>query len=343
MVFALSIYKKHIRENERLRFEEEERRRGHEHLDAILNQSGYILKTQHGDLIRGGASRSRSHSPAVSEDEEEEQGENSGEEEEDDEEVLVHLQDEEEQDELMAEESVAISDVGQDEAADADDEDDGFDTNMLLGDELLEDPPDHQDASVSPEDQVNDVPERESSSRQTSPSVATPHVFGEGTEDEMGSSLGPPMLYEVGQSDAHTEDIIFPLPKLSGPGSAPRAVTEQDMSVDMPVSDEKDATPAKEHAESQEQAKHEFVNEEAVAGDSDEEGDDPPIPAYLKPYAVVPVDWDPNSRITPPLLLRGVLRPYQQAGLEWLASLHSNHLNGILADEMGLGYVHHLH
>ncbi|KIY49869.1 hypothetical protein FISHEDRAFT_40411, partial [Fistulina hepatica ATCC 64428] len=61
------------------------------------------------------------------------------------------------------------------------------------------------------------------------------------------------------------------------------------------------------------------------------------IPEYLKPYAVAPVRWHPDDRITPPLLLRGTLRPYQQSGLEWLASLHARNLNGILADEMGLG------
>ncbi|KDQ20190.1 hypothetical protein BOTBODRAFT_27602 [Botryobasidium botryosum FD-172 SS1] len=44
-----------------------------------------------------------------------------------------------------------------------------------------------------------------------------------------------------------------------------------------------------------------------------------------------------STKIKPPFLLRGTLRPYQQAGLEWLASLYSNKLNGILADEMGLG------
>ncbi|KAK4052146.1 swr1 complex component [Microbotryomycetes sp. JL201] len=41
--------------------------------------------------------------------------------------------------------------------------------------------------------------------------------------------------------------------------------------------------------------------------------------------------------LRPPFLLRGVLRPYQQAGLEWLASLYASGVNGILADEMGLG------
>jgi helicase SWR1 len=70
-----------------------------------------------------------------------------------------------------------------------------------------------------------------------------------------------------------------------------------------------------------------------------DEPEDPSIPDYLKPFAVAPVDWDPESQVKPPLLLRGILRPYQQSGLEWLASLHTNHLNGILADEMGLGLV----
>jgi helicase SWR1 len=40
-----------------------------------------------------------------------------------------------------------------------------------------------------------------------------------------------------------------------------------------------------------------------------------------------------------PFLLRGTLRPYQKAGLDWLASLYVSGLNGILADEMGLGCV----
>ncbi|KAG8925843.1 swr1 complex component [Tulasnella sp. 417] len=44
-----------------------------------------------------------------------------------------------------------------------------------------------------------------------------------------------------------------------------------------------------------------------------------------------------ENYVPPPFLLRGTLRPYQQAGLEWLASLHANNTNGILADEMGLG------
>jgi helicase SWR1 len=38
-----------------------------------------------------------------------------------------------------------------------------------------------------------------------------------------------------------------------------------------------------------------------------------------------------------PHLLRGTLREYQHYGLDWLAGLYDNQINGILADEMGLG------
>ncbi|KAK2754727.1 swr1 complex component [Arachnomyces sp. PD_36] len=38
-----------------------------------------------------------------------------------------------------------------------------------------------------------------------------------------------------------------------------------------------------------------------------------------------------------PHLLRGTLREYQHFGLDWLAGLYNNNINGILADEMGLG------
>jgi SNF2-related domain len=62
-----------------------------------------------------------------------------------------------------------------------------------------------------------------------------------------------------------------------------------------------------------------------------------PVAPHLVDFAATYVDWDPTAKITAPFLLRGNLRPYQQAGLEWLASLHINNLNGILADEMGLG------
>ncbi|THH07869.1 hypothetical protein EW145_g3092 [Phellinidium pouzarii] len=60
-------------------------------------------------------------------------------------------------------------------------------------------------------------------------------------------------------------------------------------------------------------------------------------PPELRPYSVARVEWTPETKLAPPLLLRGNLRLYQQSGLEWLAALHNNKMNGILADEMGLG------
>jgi len=60
------------------------------------------------------------------------------------------------------------------------------------------------------------------------------------------------------------------------------------------------------------------------------------IEHYLRPYAVTKVDgWDPDQIIRPSPLLRGSLRPYQRAGLEWLANHHTQLFNCILADEMG--------
>lgn len=58
------------------------------------------------------------------------------------------------------------------------------------------------------------------------------------------------------------------------------------------------------------------------------------------------VDYEPpkgttlstvNVKTQIPFLLRGILREYQHVGLDWMASLYNNGMNGILADEMGLG------
>ena len=38
-----------------------------------------------------------------------------------------------------------------------------------------------------------------------------------------------------------------------------------------------------------------------------------------------------------PLEIRGELRPYQRAGIAWLAFLRRCGLHGVLADDMGLG------
>jgi helicase SRCAP/SWR1 len=78
-------------------------------------------------------------------------------------------------------------------------------------------------------------------------------------------------------------------------------------------------------------------NVTAIVDRDEEVAEELRVAEHLVDFAATPVDWDPSSKVTAPFLLRGTLRPYQQSGLEWLASLHTNNLNGILADEMGLG------
>ncbi|KAI7829887.1 SNF2 family N-terminal domain-containing protein, partial [Kickxella alabastrina] len=49
------------------------------------------------------------------------------------------------------------------------------------------------------------------------------------------------------------------------------------------------------------------------------------------------IDGQRVSPRQPQLITGGIMREYQLEGMEWLASLYENGLNGILADEMGLG------
>jgi hypothetical protein len=75
-----------------------------------------------------------------------------------------------------------------------------------------------------------------------------------------------------------------------------------------------------------------------MEGEVDEESiiQDDGIEHYLRPYAVTKGGcWDPDQFIKPSPLLRGSLRPYQRAGLEWLANHHTQFFNCILSDEMG--------
>jgi helicase SWR1 len=116
-------------------------------------------------------------------------------------------------------------------------------------------------------------------------------------------------------------------------GDVPVDAFEHDLPMESVESAPSQAGDLEDINEQEDQDEEDQGHEEAV------EKRDVKIPEYLKPYAVAPVEWDLQSKVTPPLLLRGILRPYQQSGLEWLASLHVNRLNGILADEMGLGCV----
>ncbi|KAF9935712.1 swr1 complex component [Modicella reniformis] len=62
---------------------------------------------------------------------------------------------------------------------------------------------------------------------------------------------------------------------------------------------------------------------------------DPEIPPKSPEVETFTTGANVNTKI--PFLLRHQLREYQHVGMDWLAQLYSNGLNGILADEMGLG------
>jgi helicase SWR1 len=90
---------------------------------------------------------------------------------------------------------------------------------------------------------------------------------------------------------------------------------------------------AEAEAETEVSPEHESSEPESSEEEEEDEDEDEEMEEEA-------AEENPNApRIRPPFLLRGILRPYQQAGLEWLASLYANNMNGILADEMGLGYV----
>ncbi|CAK5281904.1 unnamed protein product [Mycena citricolor] len=227
MKLVIAEWKKavyHVREQERIELEAEELRRGQDHLDAILDQSGQILETQQGAFARGTGDAWNSRSRSVS----------------------LSAWDEEDSDESEDEDQEQIADVEDEEPRRQEEEE---------------------------EEDIGKPNELQSLEPTSSEHVAVP-------DDDMLQS-----------------DVALP-------GSDTRANIDESMS-------SHGKTPPAESL--------------------------PSAAPYLQPYAVAPVHWDPAQHVTPPSLLRGLLRPYQQSGLEWLASLHTNNLNGILADEMGLG------
>ncbi|KAH9912764.1 SNF2 family N-terminal domain-containing protein [Epithele typhae] len=349
----------HVREQERLEWEAEERRRGQEHLNAILDQSGQILQVQRLDLVRESRSRSRSvASPDP------ELGPNGS----DNEGTMPATEDGEGQADHDSEES------------DSSAEDEGI--SMLLPDIDMEVDSASQIIVESPRELEMDVdlktpseeednleeplpsspPSRTEQSEASTSAVGTPkttekiltHFYAE----RKPSPAFTPMVLDM-DDDAflpHTPQLVkeSPLNEISN-GTLDATLAQDDLpagwtppfknttlpdntltdgppvlSVKIPVPE----TPAPPTPPISSHGITPVVDDEVV---EEEEEDYNGIPYYLRPYAVAPVEWDPDAKVKPPLLLRGNLRPYQQAGLEWLASIHARNLNGILADEMGLG------
>ncbi|EIW80516.1 hypothetical protein CONPUDRAFT_166022 [Coniophora puteana RWD-64-598 SS2] len=430
----------YIREQERFKAEEEERRKGHEHLDAILNQSGHILESQHLELARGDSRRSSSRASSLGDAmeswgdesglEEEEEEENDGAAEED----IRRMGGRDSDDESRADENEG-EDSGSEEGEDVNtlellgvrdlprDEDErrlmvsSIDEEMNMKSRIEE-----EDTSVhhSPNAAVtasrspsalfdthisSPQPSRWSSAEHvqtptptrasppSSPIVSSPSPTHADDKPNIvlglvsySSSTSPSpvaspsrAVHEIGSPQARaspssslaypsspspeedkvddTMDIDSNVESISTPQDVPapepgvvedaehdpmtRTVPIMSREDDIQVTKIQGEAPTRLVSPDTRETSHVQPDDDEAASDVAEEqlvGDpEDHIPTYLKPFAVAPVDWDPDSKVTAPLLLRGVLRPYQQSGLEWLASLHSNHLNGILADEMGLG------
>ncbi|THU89758.1 hypothetical protein K435DRAFT_781451 [Dendrothele bispora CBS 962.96] len=371
----------HLREQERLRREAEELRRGHEHLDAILNQSGQILETQHIDLSKNDRSRSHSRASSKSTD--------------------LEYWNQPDDDGSGSSENTDSDDESSDDRSEAegDTEDtinEGNGGKQVPTSMMLMQLPAASSARASPASEVGattlelreilgspstgagstaelNVDEILSSSNQDGGHAHSLDRAGiltvNGNSDFAVLNPSPTVAQDKHESpmavrsSVSTDDVGSP--KLSSrnspaaemnilsPPSSP-SVSDAETSrqlydqskgsfATVPVdinSVESDGVNLGQDATSQNSAEldeDELPDSSAAPEDGTQPADDTDIPEYLKPYLVAPVQRNPESKMSQPLLLRGILRPYQFSGLEWLASLHSNNLNGILADEMGLG------
>ncbi|RPD57382.1 hypothetical protein L226DRAFT_562001 [Lentinus tigrinus ALCF2SS1-7] len=338
----------HVREQARLEWEAEERRRGQEHLNAILDQSGQILSIQQADLARDSRSRSlsvsthdfhRDQTPIDSDHEDQDPNRSDGGRSESDR-------------ESSDSESMA--------------EDEGI--SMLVPDMEVKSVSQSRSASMEVDmDLGTETPGSREGSRPGSP---TPTEV-EGVSTVIADDAGPTedgkrtptrsttYVYASKESVLDAEELVLATPKVTSPAAngdvphilddttpvlrafSPEPSVAQAKDTALPegtiINDnDNDKSPADvpETLDAPPASATPAAEEEAA---DDEIEEDSSIPYYLRPYAVAPVEWDPQAKVKPPLLLRGTLRPYQQAGLEWLASIHTRNLNGILADEMGLG------
>lgn len=149
---------------------------------------------------------------------------------------------------------------------------------------------------------------------------------GSGGSDMAGQSSG--LLGFFSKSDRMAKGLPTPVTSAEG-----EHVTERD-------DDRKIALDAELHRE------HDVVSvttkdQDATEGrDSMEAASHPSVSSLQRldtPTSQAASDAFGKQLVPQPALLRGTLRSYQHAGLDWLASLYRNNTNGILADEMGLG------
>ena len=385
----------------------EERKRGQSHLDDILNQSGHILETQHGDLAKGDLSRSRSRSSSVSaimrdwdeddqdsaEDEDEDEG---GEEQEDGGDVSgaedlddfnldvdapgnrgettdhSHQDEDEHSERSLGHEAEAtmsedeglmyrsdsqdgepedsLGDLEAPHSPESDPLDD--DVDLELAYPADDDEPSPRVSNFKPQDtSINQKSPVMSSVRhfpkplaQVATGLSSPLVNACSTDPEAVTVADDHDILSCNHS-AQSPDAVLKLREHHvDPAATPSAALHsQSITIEELPTEDHEEIPTDSLGEQFGANNGESSGDHDQGVDTAENDDerDVSIAGYLKPFAVAPVDFDTDEKVRAPILLRGTLRPYQQSGLEWLASLHSNNLNGILADEMGLGLVSH--
>ncbi|KAG2153253.1 SNF2 family N-terminal domain-containing protein [Suillus clintonianus] len=367
----------HIREQHRLQAEAEERRRGHEHLDAILNRSGHILETQQAELARGDTSRSRSSSVSghfldpgfdsegsESSESEVDEGDADGmdqlfssqasdrDTENAEEEESTKEEDEEEEDEDGTSASALLGpsliQLGGEDASSATSQagvnlldaemNDGEESEAVLSVVAVEPPlllpfslPMSQETPTDTDSVLHE---------QTTEDYRSPHF--ESFNDAPSPASTVAGLEEESESNFDGDKGIKMTVAKSAPDTLASGAADVDMGQVTEVETEDDYAgfPVVETPSSRPPSPSSgmIVDESELLDETEDiHQEEDNIPDYLKPYAVAPVHWNTEDKVKVPVLIRGILRPYQQSGLEWLASLHVNNLNGILADEMGLG------
>ncbi|KAJ2018169.1 putative ATPase [Coemansia sp. S680] len=129
--------------------------------------------------------------------------------------------------------------------------------------------------------------------------------------------------------------VSFVSKKLDSKRAEMRSVgADDDDSKPAASDDEAESQPAKRKGKKQKtapRAKRARNKLTVAAGDEPKDDEDS---ATVEPLII---DGERVSVRQPRLITGGIMRDYQLEGMEWLASLYENGLNGILADEMGLG------
>ena len=157
-------------------------------------------------------------------------------------------------------------------------------------------------------------------------------------EDEHSDEDAPEEGPDSDDEDAPLDEMDVDTPEVKRPSQSPKATLEDLVSDGAMDVDDQEGAASGQGDESDRGS--ESGSGSGSDSDSDEEEADADD-AIGQSNALVGDDEDAVDgappKIRTPFLFRGNLRPYQQAGLEWLASLYNNETNGILADEMGLG------